>query len=156
MVFQRNIRSLSQTLTLLFALLAMSCSDNGTGPDKDLAPLVGTWRANTLVHTNQANPSISVDLLDLGATFTLSILSTGQYSASISGPGILGTELGTITVSGNEVTITPTSPEGPPQLSIWSFQGSALVLDGESAFDFNQDGETEPSFAHIVMDPLSF
>jgi hypothetical protein len=154
MGFPRNSHSLRQTLTLLLVLVSLSCSDDGTEPQADLAPLVGTWQANTLLLTNQANPSVSVDLVEEGADFILSILSTGQYSASLSAFGIANTEVGTITVSGNEATITPTSPVGPPIVSIWSFQGSALVLDGESVFDFNQDGEVEPSFILIILDPL--
>jgi hypothetical protein len=150
----RNRHPFGPTLALLFVLLAPACSDSGTGPDKALEPLVGAWEAETLIMTNQANPSISVDLIEQGATFTLSILSTGQYSASLSAFGGANTEAGEVSVSGNQITITPTNPPGPPQVSTWSFQGKSLVLDGESEFDFNQDGETEASFAHMVLDPF--
>jgi hypothetical protein len=156
MDFYRKSRSLGQTLTLLLTFIVLGCSDNGTQPNKDLAPLVGAWQANTLVMTNQANTSISVDLVEQGATFNLSILSTGQYSASLTAFGIAGTEVGMVTIAGNEVTIAPTTPPGTPLVAIWSIQGNDLVLDGDSEFDFNQDGETEPSFSHIVLDRIGF
>ena len=104
--------------------------------------------------TNQANPSIQVDILELGATFTLSILSTGQYTASLSILGGSDTQIGMVTVAGNQITITPTTPEGPPAVTTWSFQGSTLILDGDSEFEFNLDGTPEASIAHIELDPF--
>ena len=139
---------------LLLFLILQGCSGDSTGPDKALRPLVGAWQATTLMMTNQANPSIQADILAQGATFTLSILSTGQYSASLSAFGAANTEVGTVVVEGNQVTITPTSPAGPPLVATWSFQGSRLILDGPSEFDFNQDGTPEPSLSHIELDPL--
>jgi hypothetical protein len=140
--------------TIILSLLLLACSEDGTGPGKELDPLVGVWKANTVLMTSQANPSIQVDLVELGATFTLSILSTGQYTASLSVFGSSNTEVGMVTVAGNQITIAPTSPEGPPSVSTWSFQGSTLILDGDSEFDFNLDGTPEASTAHIELDPF--
>lgn len=142
-------------LLLLVLILIPGCSDSGIEPKKDLEPLVGIWKASTLIMTNRANPLIAVDLVEMGASFTLSVLATGQYSASLTAFGATNTEVGTVTISGNQVTISPTSPEGPPLVAVWSFQGEALVLDGESEFDFNQDGVSEPALAHIVLDPIA-
>jgi hypothetical protein len=145
-------RLLSSVALSLFLLLFVGCSDDSTGP-RELKPLVGVWEATELVMTNQANPSVSVDLIEEGATFVLSIISNGQYSASLTAFGQSTAELGIVDVSGNDVTITPTQPEGPPLVATWSIQGENLVLDGESEFDFNLDGTREPSFAHIVLKP---
>ena len=145
---------LGQTLIFCLSFLLLACSGDGTGPGKELDPLVGAWRAKVLLMTNKANPTIQVDLVQQGATFTLSILSTGQYSASLSAFGVSNTEVGNVTVAGNHVTIAPTSPEGPSLVATWSFQGSTLILDGDSEFDFNQDGIPEASIAHIELDPL--
>ena len=140
---------------LLFLLPCLgSCGDDGTSPRSELEPLVGVWQAQSLVMTHRTNPGISVDLVEEGATFTLSILSNGQYSASLAAFGQANTELGTISVSGNQVTITPTSPGGDPLVATFSFQGSTLILDGDSEFDFNLDGTPEPAFAHIELTPL--
>lgn len=139
-------------LFLVLLLSSSGCSDDPAGP-KELQPLVGVWRATELVMTSQDNPDLSVDLIEEGATFTLSILSDGQYSASLSILGQSTTELGQVEVSGNNVTIAPTQPEGPPLVATWVLQGENLVLDGESEFDFNRDGTSVPTFAHIVLRP---
>jgi hypothetical protein len=141
-------------LLLLLLPFLLSCSDDGSGPGDELAALVGTWKATSLVMTNQANPEISLDLVEQGANFTLSILSTGQYSASLTAFGVTHTEVGTVEVSGDHVTIAPTTPPGPAIVGFWSLQGESLILDGESEFDFNQDGEEEPSLTHIVFIPF--
>lgn len=145
-------RHFSSSLLFLLFLLGGGCSDDPTGP-KELKPLVGVWEARELVMTNQANPSVVVDLIEQGATFVLSILANGQYSASLTFLGQGTAEMGTVQVSGNNVTITPTQPEGPPLVATWGFAGERLVLDGESVFDFNLDGTPEASFAHIVLEP---
>ncbi len=57
-------------------------------------------------------------------------------------------------MSGNQVTITPTSPPGPALAATFEFLGKTLVLDGETEFDFNLDGTPEPARAHIELNPL--
>jgi len=104
-----------------------------------------------MVLTSTANPTISLDLIEEGATFTLSILSTGQYSAVLSILGQSNTEVGKVEVSGNTISITPTSPSGPPLVATFSFVGEILVLDGSSEFDFNMDGTPEEALAHIEL-----
>lgn len=141
-------------LLVLSSILWAGCSDSGTGPKAELEPLVGTWRAQVLLLTNSANPGVSIDLIQEGATFTLSILSTGQYSASLAAFGAANTEVGEVTVSGDRVTITPTSPPGPSLVATYSFEGQTLVLDGTSEYDFNRDGILEAAQAHIEFNPL--
>lgn len=138
----------------LIVALFLGCSDDGTGPKSELEPLVGTWRAQVLILTNSANPDVSVDLIQAGATFTLSILATGQYSASLAAFGAANTEVGEVTVSGNQITIKPISPEGPALVATFFFQGTTLVLDGTSEYDFNQDGLPEAAQAHIELSPI--
>jgi hypothetical protein len=143
--------ALAMTCLGLSALAIPGCSDDGTSPAKGLEPFVGKWRAQAMVLTNVANPSVSIDLIEEGATFTLSILSTGQYSASLTAFGQSNTEIGTIRVSGSQITITPTSPAGPPLVATFAFQGGLLVLDGASEYDFNLDGTPEMAMAHIEL-----
>jgi hypothetical protein len=148
---RRTFLALSLTWLGLSAVGILSCSDDGTELDKELKPFVGKWRAQSMVLTNVANPTVSVDLIEEGATFTLSILATGQYSASLSALGQTNTEVGMVEVSGNQITITPTSPAGPSLAATFAFQGDLLVLDGSSEFDFNLDGTAEAATVHIEL-----
>ncbi|MGW8264737.1 MAG: hypothetical protein ACWGSQ_00105 [Longimicrobiales bacterium] len=148
--------AISVQLILASFLFLAGCSGGGTDSGKgELEPLVGKWRATTLLLTNSANPGVSIDLVEAGATFTISILATGQYSATLAAFGQTNTEIGTVEVSGNQVTIQPTSPAGPPLVGTFYFQGRTLVLDGASEYDFNQDGTPEAAQAHIELDPYN-
>ena len=142
---------LTGSCLLLLAVPLLACSDSGMGPKKELAPFVGKWQAQSLVLTNAANPSVSIDLVQEGATFTLSVLSTGAYSASLVVLGQSNTELGTIEVSGNQVTITPTSPPGPPIVGTFAFRNRMLILDGESEYNFNQGEAPVKALVHIEL-----
>jgi hypothetical protein len=107
-----------------------------------------------MVLTNQANPEDELDLVeDFGAVFTVSILSTGSYTASLTVFGQPNTEVGTIEVSGNQLTMTPS--DGPSVQGTWSITGGILTLDGVTEFDFNFDGTTEPADIHIEFYSLS-
>jgi len=138
------------------ANLLTACSDDGTGP-AELQPLVGTWRAEVLTLTNQANPETVVRLIqEEGATFTLSVLSDGQYQAVLEVFGQSNPELGTVSVSGNQITLTPTIPPGPTTAGTWRFQGDTLILDGDTEFDFNFDGTDEQATVHFELIRIEF
>lgn len=140
-------------IALTFALavaLTSSCSDGSIGPRKGLAPLVGVWRADALVMTERANPSEVVDLVQEGMVLTLSILGNGGYSAVIQGLGAY--ETGTISVSGNRITLTPTAPSSYPATeATWTLEGDVLILDGETEFDFGGDGTREAADVHMEL-----
>jgi hypothetical protein len=147
----------STSVLLLFlvigAFLSVSCSDSSTDSGKELAPLVGTWRAQELVLTNKANPAQSFDLIQEGGEFHLSVLASGQYMATLRVFGQPAVEMGNISVSGNRFTITPTSHDGAPTTGTWRFQGEVLILDGDTQFDFNQDGTAQLATAHFELLP---
>ena len=132
-------------------MLSVACSDSGTDAGKELAPLLGTWRAQALAISNKANPSQSFDMIQEGGEFTLSILASGQYIATLRVFEQPAVEMGRITVSGSSFTITPTSHDGPSTSGTWRFQGDVLVLDGDTEFDFNQDGTRQPASAHFEL-----
>jgi hypothetical protein len=146
-----------RSTAILFCLLifgifvSASCSSSGTDGGKELAPLVGTWRAQELILTNKANSAQSFDLVQEGGEFNLSVLANGQYVATLRIFGQPAAEMGKISVSGNRFTITPTSHDGPPTTGTWRFQGEILVLDGDTVFDFNQDGTAQPATAHFKL-----
>ncbi len=137
-------------LVLLFLTLA-SCSGTTTDAGKELAPLVGTWRAQALILTNKANPSQSVDLIQEGVVFTLSILASGQYSATLQAFGQTLPEVGRFEVSGNQFTLTPTSHDGPPTTGTWRLEGEILVLSGDTEYDFNWDGTAQPATVYFEL-----
>jgi hypothetical protein len=117
---------------------------------------VGAWNARVVLLTNKANPSQSVDIIEEGATFTISILATGTYTASLSIFGSAGqAQIGTVSVSGNQVTIAPTNSSEPPTTGTWAIQGGVLIIDGDTEFDFNLDGTREDSTVHMEFVELN-
>lgn len=135
---------------LAIALVVAGCSDDPVGPDADPGPLVGDWEATSLVVTNVANPTQAPDLIALGATFTLNVQPSGQYTAILVFAQQSSTEIGTLHVSGSSVTLRPSFPPGQPATTgTFSIQGDLMTLDGATEFDFNLDGTPEPAAAHF-------
>lgn len=67
----------------VLAATAANCGDS-VSPET----LVGTWDATELRFTNLANASQSIDIVDLGGTFTITLSANGAYQATITAPGM--------------------------------------------------------------------
>lgn len=148
---------LPRLLAAAAVIAATACGgDGGTGPggngtDPALAPFVGDWRANAMVLTNKANPSVAPDLVQEGAEFTINVQPSGQYTAILLYMQSSSTEIGYLSVSGNTVILDRTFPSPSTSSASYQFSGGQLILDGDSEFDFNLDGTPEPAQAHIVL-----
>ena len=139
-------------VAVLAALAVSACSGkDSTGPDPELAPFVGDWKAVSMVLTSQANPEVSGDIITLGAAFALHIQESGQYTAILLFQGQSDTEIGTIEVSGSTITLHRTYPSVSTDAGVYSFNGDHLIIDGTTDFDFNQDGTPEPALSHFDL-----
>jgi hypothetical protein len=146
-------RYLRRAMVAAVAVILTACSGNkSTEPDPSLAPFVGDWTAQTMTLTDKANPDVHPDLIALGATFTLNVQASGQYTAILLYASQASTEIGNLEVSGQTVTLHETFPSSSTTAGTFSFQGDdQFTLDGDSEFDFNLDGTMEPALAHIVF-----
>ncbi|HSG46513.1 MAG TPA: hypothetical protein VLA43_01745, partial [Longimicrobiales bacterium] len=140
----RTIRGWTAAAAAALLVFLGGCGEETVEPDAALAALVGDWEATSLVLTNVANPAVSPDLIELGATFDLNVPPSGQYTAILIVASQFSTEIGQISVSGSSVTLRPSFPPGQPATSgTYSVQGDRMALDGTTEFDFNLDGTPE-------------
>ncbi len=140
------------TVVLALGLLVAGCSEDAVAPADEVAALVGDWEATSLIVTNVANPAIAPDLIELGASFTLNVQPSGQYTAILVVALQSSTEIGQIRVSGPNVTLQPTFPPGQSATSgTFSLNNGVLTIDGNTEFDFNLDGTPEPARAHFEL-----
>ncbi len=154
MITRNQVRARAGAIALGAWLLTVGCggSDGPTEvPDPALAPFVGSWTALAMVVTSVANPDVSPDLIQEGATFDLNVQPSGQYTASLIFLQQVSTEIGFVSVSGSTVTLKRDFPTKSTSTATYRFQGSLLILDGASEFDFNLDGEPEAATAHIEL-----
>jgi hypothetical protein len=149
-LLRRCRRLVPGAVLLLVAAVATACSKESTAPDPAVAPFVGDWAADTLILTSEADPQTSLDLVALGATFTLNVQPSGQYTAILIYSGQSKTEFGKLEVSGQTLTLHPTSSD-PPTAGTYSFNGDHLIVDGETEFDFNLDGTMDPARVHFDL-----
>ena len=137
----------------IVAIGAIGCGSDPTEPEFNPDFMVGDWLADSLVMTSMANPEVVADLTALGAVFTLSVQPSGRYTAILEGFGQSSSESGRLTVDGAYVVLMPESPSGPESQALWKRVGQSVILEGESEFDFNLDGTTEPATLRQVLIP---
>jgi len=108
--------------------------------------MVGAWVADSLVMTSTANSEVVVNLVELGAVFTLSVQPSGRYTGSLQGFGQSSSESGRLTIDGEYVILMPMSPPGPESSALWA-------REGESEYDFNFDSTDEMATLKQVLSP---
>lgn len=141
-------------LASLLVIGATGCGSDPTEPDLNPDFMVGDWLAESLVLTSVANPEVIADLVGLGAVFTLSVQPSGRYTAILEGFGLPSSESGKLTVDGAYVVFMPESPPGLPESrGLWERVSDTVILVGDSDFDFNLDGTTEPATLRQVLIP---
>ena len=135
------------------ALLLGAC---GGGSDVEVdpavAPFVGTWDAEVLTMTSDADPGTVVDVLEFGA-FYITVEPSGQYTATLVHPLGAAVEIGQMTVVGGTVILDPSLPAtAATATSAYTFDSEDyLVLDGPTTYDFNNDQVDDPAQAHIEL-----
>lgn len=150
----RRHRTSALLPVLLLALVVAACGDDGDGATApELRPLVGTWTATTWVVTNTVNPDDSVRLIDdgEGAELTLEIAPDGGATLTIRVLGTTQTTTGTARVEGEELVLQPSDAGEEPDRFVYTLAGDTLTLEGEIAFDFNQDLTPETATTRIVL-----
>lgn len=136
----------------LVMIMALSgCGDDGaTGVDPAVEPFVGDWDAQSLVLTSVADPNTAPDLVELGATFSLNVQPSGQYTAILIYLGQAQTEIGSVSVVGSTLTLNREFPDRGTTPGTFEFFGAdRFILDGNTDFDFNLDGTPEAALAHF-------
>lgn len=131
-------------LLVLLALLLAACgSDDAVGPDEDIAFLVGDWTATEILITNPENPEQVIDIVELGAIFTLNVQPSGQYTASMLVFGQPASALGTLEVRDDQLILHQEIPQVETQVSTYTYADGQLTMEGQTLVDINSDGEDE-------------
>ena len=137
----------------LLSLSFLGCGDPvPTGPDPLIEPFVGNWAATAFVLTSSVSDQVSIDLIQLGGTFNLNIQPSGSYTAILVYAGLGQTEIGTISVTATTVALNREFPTRENEVSTYQFVGdTVLVLDGDTEFDLDFDGQKDPTLAHFEL-----
>jgi hypothetical protein len=160
-----KLRSVGTTWIALLAITT-ACGGSGPGmvdpdPDPDIEAFVGRWDAEVFEITSDADTTKVARLIELGASFTLNVEPSGTYTATLDLSGVeeadsLGVdpfvEIGRMAVNGDFITLTPTTPAGPPVSGEVTFLGSDhFRLVAPTEFDFNFDSELDPAELLAVL-----
>ena len=137
----------------LLSLSFLGCGDPvPTGPDPLIEPFVGNWAATAFVLTSSVSDQVSIDLIQLGGTFDLNIQPSGSYTAILVYAGLGQTEIGTISVTATTVALNREFPTRKNDVSAYQFVGdTVLILDGDTEFDLDFDGQEDPTLAHFEL-----
>jgi hypothetical protein len=139
---------------IVVAALLSACGDAAIAADPHLAPFVGDWAASELVVASPMAPDATLELIGLGATFTINIQPSGLYTAVLVFAGQGQTEIGQVSVSGGSTVILNREfPTPSREISTFAFvNADCFILEGDTEFDFNLDGTPEPALVRFVLD----
>lgn len=142
---RRNSRS-ALGIFLAFTLFA-GCGDPVVPIDEALEPFIGTWDAEVILVTSDADTTQVADLMENGS-FAINVQESGAYTATLTFGGIPLTEFGQISVGNGVITLRPDS--GQPATSTYVFVSANYVeVEGPTEFDFNLDGMLDPAVIYM-------
>ncbi|MEZ4424799.1 MAG: hypothetical protein R3E98_15415 [Gemmatimonadota bacterium] len=157
----RSVRRLRATAlgVGVSAMVACGGGDGGpdptgpSGPDPAFAPLVGQWRAATLVHRLLSDTTVVVDVVQSGGRFDVTFEADGDYSVELVYLGVVARESGEARVAGDQLFLRPVSPAPGPEGNVTlRFAGARMIWDGTSRLDFNGDGISESTQLHVELE----
>ena len=128
-------------------------ADAESAPDTDL---VGAWSATSFVFTSVADPNTSVDLIEHGATFMVTLNADASYGVDASYPDGEGgtveeTEAGEYVATDGLLWITEEADNGP-DLVLYTVDGSSATISTDhDVYDFDGDGTDEPATLVITF-----
>jgi len=154
----RNHRFTNRLSALMLAFIVVGCG--GSDANSPTVPeatgpgfMVGNWIAESMVMTSLQNPEVSPDIVQFGATFTLSVQPSGRYTAILSGYGQSSSESGMLSVEGTELVFDRELPTPGESRALWERDGPSVIFSGATSFDFNLDGTSEPATLRAVLVP---
>lgn len=144
---------MSRMRSLTAALLAtalVACGDDGTGPGPET--FAGNWTATRLEFVSTVNPAQRIEVIALGATFSLLLRSNGTWDATLTFPGEPDEDLsGTWTSTVDVFTMVETGGSNTMQFD-YLLAGNTLTLTGaDGEFDLNDDGVDDPVLINITL-----
>jgi hypothetical protein len=142
----------SLAVLTVVAFLA-GCNDDGTGSGLTIQDLAGTWLAQSVVFRSQANPALSVDLIDLGATATLQIVSTGRYTLTSTFPEEAPeVEMGDADIVSGGLRLDPDGNDEDPVLWAVTLNGNMFTAETDDVdFDVDLNGQDEAAILTVVF-----
>ena len=153
---------LARSLSLLVAVAVLSsaCGEGSTGPEPadtglTVADLVGSWKASSMVFTNNANSSQTFDVVSSGGELRTTVLTDGRARTWVT-IGTFSDEWDALlTLSGDQLTSTPAESTRPIQRWTVTMAGTQITLTrNDSAFDFTLTGaDPVPATEVVVLVP---
>jgi hypothetical protein len=125
--------------TGLLVILLWSCDDDKdeVAPQYTINDFVGSWIATSVVHTNNADPSQTFDIVANGGEVRFTMLQGGGTRHWVEIDTFVDEWDAQVRLSGNVVTSTPEESTRNVRVSTFEYDGTTLVLtDDDDIFDF--------------------
>ncbi len=143
----------------IFMLFGSCSSDDGggslTGTNISISDIQGSWNVTSFVFDRAAEgPVLRIDLIEEGATASMTIQSNGRFTINSTVPGG-GQETITGQMSFDEDILLIEFDDDPGEEEFFSIQltnnDNTLTISGPAEYDFDDDGMDEPAFVTIVF-----
>lgn len=142
-------------LALALTFIWMACNkpptSHGPAQENSIDPaLIGMWQGSKVEFTSNEDPTQTVNLIELGASFVMGFDENSTYQTTINLYGQEISETGFIICEGNSFTMQLSS--GDIKSGSYEILADTLkVLVEDQTYDFNYDGTPDPATLNIEM-----
>lgn len=142
------------TFVALAAVFSFGCSDSSPAEPEGItiADLVGSWKASSVLFTNQANPSQQFDIVAAGGELRVTILQHGGARTWVDIGDFSDEWDAQLTLNGSQLTSTPAESSRPTRHFTIELSGNQLTMTtSEASFDFTLTGATEVAATEKIV-----
>lgn len=134
---------------LALTVAAGACGGDSVGPGEfTIADLEGTWTITRYEFTADASDD-EFDLIGDGRTGRIVVTGNGNYTMTITAPGLSQTTTGTFTID-DEGNVVDSNATGD---IVVNREGDTITIRDENAeFDFDEDDTTPEAAADLVAE----
>jgi hypothetical protein len=134
-------------LLTVLTLSVISCEKEEAAPQYTIDDFVGSWKATSLVQTNNSNTSEMIDVISIGGELRFTMLEGGNTRTWFT-LGNYNDEWDAHVVITDDKTITSTPAEIERGVDVMEFSlenGTLTLTNANDEFDFSLAGETPVS-----------
>ena len=144
------LRTLAFFILALFITVTIGCDEDDVSPEVTIDQFEGTWKAKSMIITNNANADQSFAFIENGGEVRLAVLPGGRVRTWVEIDTFYDEWDAKLTLSGSTLTSVPEEETRPIQVHAFVLEGSTLTLTNvEDSFDFSFSGAPEVSATSV-------
>jgi hypothetical protein len=145
-----HLRNLTFLILALCITVTIGCDDDDVSPEVTIEQFEGTWKAKSMIFTNNADADQSFAFIENGGEVRFTVLPGGRVRTWVEIDTFYDEWDSQATLSGSTLTSVPVEETRPIQVITFLLDGGTLTMtNADDRFDFTFSGVAGVSATNV-------